>query len=36
MAAPLAGIRILDLCWIIAGPLGTRLLADFGAEVVKV
>lgn len=33
---PLAGIRILDFCWMIAGPLTTRLLGDLGAEVIKV
>lgn len=33
---PLTGIRIIDLSWIIAGPLAGRLLADFGAEVIKV
>ncbi len=32
----LAGIRVVDFCWMIAGPLGTRLLADFGAEVIRV
>jgi benzylsuccinate CoA-transferase BbsF subunit len=36
MSLPLEGIRIIDLGWIIAGPLSTRLLADFGAEVIKV
>ncbi|MGI8553700.1 MAG: CaiB/BaiF CoA transferase family protein, partial [Dehalococcoidia bacterium] len=33
---PLQGYRILDFCWLIAGPLTTRLLADMGAEVIKV
>ncbi|MEK6806386.1 MAG: CaiB/BaiF CoA-transferase family protein [Pseudomonadota bacterium] len=33
---PLSGYRVLELCSTIAGPAATRLLADFGAEVIKV
>jgi crotonobetainyl-CoA:carnitine CoA-transferase CaiB-like acyl-CoA transferase len=33
---PLAGIRILDFTWAMAGPAATRYLADFGAEIVRV
>lgn len=33
---PLVGTRVLELCSTIAGPACARLLADFGAEVIKV
>jgi len=33
---PLAGIRVLDFSWVIAGPTATRYLAAMGAEIIKV
>jgi len=34
--APLAGVRVVDLSRLVAGNMTSHLLADFGAEVIKV
>ncbi|GAA5232503.1 CoA transferase [Verticiella sediminum] len=34
--APLKGIKVLDMGWVMVGPMSGRYLADLGADVVKV
>ena len=36
LPSPLEGIKILDMTRILAGPFATMIMADLGAEVVKV
>jgi benzylsuccinate CoA-transferase BbsF subunit len=33
---PLADVKILDIMWVMAGPAGTRMLADYGPTIVRV
>ena len=35
-AGPLSGLKVIEICSTIAGPACARLLADFGADVIKI
>ncbi|MEM9176778.1 MAG: CoA transferase [Myxococcota bacterium] len=35
-ARQLEGLRVVDFGWVLAAPIGTRLLASYGAEVIRI
>ena len=36
MSGPFEGLRVLDFCWVVIGPMTTRYFSDFGATVLRV
>ena len=36
MSGPIDGVRVIDLSRIVAGPLATQILGDYGAEILKI